>query len=59
MIVFFKMTIPSLLLFFRSFQTIYRINTVDFIGIRTRIVRVQGEYADHFTTTTTTTGLPK
>ena len=38
--------------YFRSFQTIYRINTVGFSGIRTRIVGVEGEHADHLTTTT-------
>ena len=36
----------------RSFQAIYRIKTVDFIGIRTRIVGVEGEHADHLTTNT-------
>ena len=29
-----------------------RIKTVDFSGIRTRIVKVEGEQADHLTTTT-------
>ena len=29
------------------FQTIYWIKTVDFSGIRTQIVRVEGEHADH------------
>ena len=42
----------ALFVYFRHFQTIYRIKTVDFSGIRTRIVRVEGEYADHFTTAT-------
>ena len=38
--------------YFRSFQTINRIKTVNFSGIRTRIVRIEGEHADHLTTTT-------
>ena len=38
--------------YFRSFQTIFRIKTAYFRGIRTRIVRVEGEQADHLTTTT-------
>ena len=37
--------------YFRSFQTFYR------RGIRTRIVWVEGEYADHYTTTTTSKAL--
>ena len=41
-----------LFVYFRSFQTIYRIKTVDFSGIRTRIVGVEGEHADHLNTTT-------
>ena len=50
---FIKMGHPRpLFVYFRSFQTIYRIKTVDFSGIRTRIVRVEGENADHSTTTT-------
>ena len=43
---------PFLFVYFRSFQTIYRIKTVDFSGIRTQIVGVEGEHADHLTTTT-------
>ena len=39
------------LIIFCSFQTIDRIKTVDFSGIRTRIVGVEGEHADHLTTT--------
>ena len=42
---------PLFLIYFRSFQTIYRIKTVDFSVIRTRIVWVEGEQADHLTTT--------
>ena len=38
--------------YFQSFQTIYRIKTVDFSRIRTRIVRIGGGKADHLTTTT-------
>ena len=34
--------------YLRSFQTI----TVDFNGIRTRVAGVEGEHADHLTTTT-------
>ena len=41
-----------LFVYFRSFQTIYRIKTVGFSGIRTRIVGVEGEHADHLNTTT-------
>ena len=41
-----------LFVYFRSFQTIYRIKTVDFSsGIRTEIVREEVKYADHLTTT--------
>ena len=48
-----KIGLPRpLFVYFRSFQTIYRIKTLDFIMIRTRIVRVEGEHADHLTTTT-------
>ena len=36
-----------LFVYFRSFQTIYRIKTVDFSRIRTRIIGVEGEHADH------------
>ena len=39
-------------IYFRSFQTIYRIKTVDFSGIGTRIIGLEGKDADHFTTTT-------
>ena len=41
-----------LCVYFRSFQAIYRIKTVDFSGIRTQIVVVEGKHADHLTTTT-------
>ena len=33
------------------FKNIYRIKTVDFSGIRAQIVEVEGEHADHLTTT--------
>ena len=36
---------------FRSLQTICRIKTVDFSGIRTKTIRVESEHADHLTTT--------
>ena len=36
---------------FRSFQTIDSIKTVDFSGIRTWIVGLECEHADHLTTT--------
>ena len=36
---------------FVYFQTINRLKTVDFSGIRTRIVRVEGVHVDHLTTT--------
>ena len=39
-----------LFVYFRSFQTIYRIKTVG--GIRTRINWAEGKHADHLTTTT-------
>ena len=38
--------------YFCSFQTIYRIKTVDLSGIRTQIIRVEGKHADHLNTTT-------
>ena len=41
-----------LFVYFRSFQTIHRIKTVDFSGIQTRIDRAKGKNADHLTTTT-------
>ena len=52
---FFKMGQPrSLFVYFRSFQTqILQKKTVGVSRIRTRIVRVEGEHADHLTTTTT------
>ena len=40
-----------LFVYFRSFQTIYRIKTVDYSGIRTRIDGVEGKHSDHLTTT--------
>ena len=49
---FYKKKWPSPASFsihFHSFQTIYRIKTVDFSRIRTRIVGVEGEQADHLT----------
>ena len=52
---FFKMGQPrSLFVYFRSFQTqILQKKTVGVSRIRTWIVRVEGEHADHLTTTTT------
>ena len=47
-----KRAIPGLFLFIFFLQTIYRIKTLDFIRIRTRIVGVEDEHADHLTTTT-------
>ena len=40
-----------LFVYFRSFQTIYRIKTVDFSRIRTWMHRIEDENADHLTTT--------
>ena len=37
--------------YFHSFQTIYRVKTVDISRIQTRIVRVEGKHADQLTTT--------
>ena len=52
-LVFQKMGHPRpLLIYFRSFQTIYRIKPADFRGIQTRIVGEQGKHADHLTSTT-------
>ena len=45
-------TLDLFYVYFRSFQIISRRKTVDFRGIQTRIDRVQGEHADHLTTTT-------
>ena len=39
-------------IYFRSFQASLQLNKVDFSGIRTRITGVEGEHADHQTTTT-------
>ena len=50
--VFWKMAIPANLYFIRSFQTIDRIKTDDFSGIRPWIDRVDGKQADPLTTTT-------
>ena len=52
--VFFKKMGQARPLFvsFRSFQTIFRIKTVGFSRIRSRIDGVEGENADHLTTTT-------
>ena len=41
-----------LFVYFRSFQKQFYRKIVDLSGIRTRIVRVEGEHADHLTTTT-------
>ena len=43
---------PGLFLFFRSFQIQFYRKIVDFSGIRTQIVGIEGEHADHLTTTT-------
>ena len=43
-----------LFVYFRSFQTIDIIKTVDFSGIRTQILGVEGDHADRLATTTTT-----
>ena len=49
----FKWAIPGLfLLYFSSFQPIYWVKTLDFSWIWTRIVRIEGEHADHLTPTT-------
>ena len=49
----FKWAIPGLfLLYFSSFQTIYCVKNLDFSWIWTRIVRIEGEHADHLTPTT-------
>ena len=47
----------SLFVYFHSLPTIYQIKTIDFRGIRTRIARLEGEYADQLTTTTATSAL--
>ena len=50
---FLKMGQPGLFFYFRSFQTqILQKKTVGFSGIRTRIVGLEGDHADHLTTTT-------
>ena len=49
---YFKCANPCLV-YFRSFQTIYRIKTVDLSGIQTWIDGIEGKNADHLTTTTT------
>ena len=47
-----KMIDPVLFfIYFCSIHTIYRINIAYFSSIRTRIVEVEGEHADHLTTT--------
>ena len=51
--VFLKWANPGLFLFIsRSFQTQFYRKTLGFSGIRTWIVGVEGEHADHLTTTT-------
>ena len=46
-----KWVIPGFfLVYFCSFQTIYRIKIVNFSGIWTRIFGIIGEHADHLTT---------
>ena len=50
---FLKMGHPRpLFVYFRSFETIYKMKTVDFSGIRTRLVAVECEHADDLATTT-------
>ena len=41
-----------LFVFIRSFQTIYILKTLDYSGIRTCIVIIEGEHTDYLTTTT-------
>ena len=41
-----------LFVYFCSFQTQFYIKIVDFSGIRTQIVEVEGQHADPLTTTT-------
>ena len=50
---FFKWGIHGLF-YFRSFQTFYSIKTEHFSGIQTRIDGVEGEHADHLTSTSNT-----
>ena len=51
--IIFKWANPGLLFLFPSFQAqIFTEKNVGFSGIRTRIVRVEGEHSDHLTTTT-------
>ena len=45
------------MIYFLTFQAIYRIKTVTFSGIRTCIDRLEGEHDDHPTTTTVKIGL--
>ena len=39
-----------LLVYFHSFQVIFIEKILDFSAIRTRVVGIEGEYADHLTT---------
>ena len=48
-----KEQMRPLSVYFHSFQTMCRIKTADFSGIRTLIDGVEGEHPDHLTTTTT------
>ena len=41
-----------LFVYFRSFQQQFYVEIVDFIGIWTRIVIIEGKLVDHWTTTT-------
>ena len=51
------MAIPSLrFIYFLFFSHSFTENTVDFSGIRTRTVRIEGELAHHLTTTTALKG---
>ena len=50
---FFNGQIPASFYLFHSFQKhILHCKSVGFSGIRTRIVRIEGDHADHLTTTT-------
>ena len=56
---FFKWAIPGLFLCISDlFKHKFYRKYIDVCGIRTRIVRVEGEHADHLTTTTAPTNEP-
>ena len=51
--VYYNLYVPYLISYLGLFfPTIYRLSTVDLSWIRTRIVILEGEHADHLTTTT-------